>query len=336
MDLNTISLLIFGLTVLIIGGNLLLKAAVSISLRFGIPKLLIGMTVVSLATSAPELIVSIKSALKGSPDLAISNVLGSNIANLGLVLGITILFSPISISKSVYRKEWPIMMFSAIYFLIVIVDGTISKIEGGILVCFLVMTISALIKLRDKSEVELENSNEDSLFKSLFILFFGGLFLYYGSEWFIDGAIMLANSFGISERIIGITVVSVGTSIPELVTSLVAVFNKEKSISLGNLLGSNIFNVFAVLGITSLVTPLTVLDQSIINYDIYVMLFFAAIILPLIFFPKKLVLGRKEGIIILLFYTVIRISIIDKLTYIQKKNPLIRGFFYILYKNIKP
>lgn len=303
MDLNTISLLIFGLTVLIIGGNLLLKAAVSISLRFGIPKLLIGMTVVSLATSAPELIVSIKSALKGSPDLAISNVLGSNIANLGLVLGITILFSPITISKSVYRKEWPIMMFSAIYFLIVIVDGTISKIEGGILVCFLVMTISALIKLRDKSEVELENSNEDSLFKSLFILFFGGLFLYYGSEWFIDGAIMLANSFGISERIIGITVVSVGTSIPELVTSLVAVFNKEKSISLGNLLGSNIFNVFAVLGITSLVTPLTVLDQSIINYDIYVMLFFAAIILPLIFFPKKLVLGRKEGIIILLFYT---------------------------------
>ena len=301
MDLNTISLLIFGLTILIIGGNLLLNAAVSISLRFGIPKLLIGMTVVSLATSAPELIVSIKSALKGSPDLAISNVLGSNIANLGLVLGITILFSPINISKSVYKKEWPIMMFSAIYFLIVILDGIITKLEGGILICFLVMTISALIKLRDKSEVELENDNKDSLFKSLLILFFGGLFLYFGSEWFIDGAIMLANSFGISERIIGITVVSVGTSIPELVTSLVAVINKEKSISLGNLLGSNIFNVFAVLGITSLVTPLVVLDQNIINYDIYVMLFFAAIILPLIFFPKRLVLGRKEGIIILLF-----------------------------------
>ena len=304
MDLNTISLLIFGLTVLIIGGNLLLKAAVSISLRFGIPKLLIGMTVVSLATSAPELIVSIKSAIKGSPDLAISNVLGSNIANLGLVLGITILFSPINISKSVYKKEWPIMMFSAIYFLIVILDGVISKIEGGILVCFLVITISALIKLRDKSEVDLENSSEDSFLKSLIVLFFGGLFLYYGSEWFIDGAIMLADSFGISERIIGITVVSVGTSIPELVTSLVAVLNKEKSISLGNLLGSNIFNVFAVLGITSLVTPLSVLDKSIINYDIYVMLFFAAMILPLIFFPKKLVLGRKEGLIILLFYTV--------------------------------
>ena len=304
MDFNTISLLIFGLTILIIGGNLLLKAAVSISMKFGIPKLLIGMTVVSLATSAPELIVSIKSAIKGSPDLAISNVLGSNIANLGLVLGITIMFSPINITKSIYKKEWPIMMFSAIYFLIVVLDGIITKIEGGILVCFLIMTIASLIKFRDKNEEHIELEDEDSVIKSLIILIFGGIFLFYGSEWFIDGAILLANSIGISERIIGITVVSVGTSIPELVTSLVAVFNKEKSISLGNLLGSNIFNVFAVLGITSLVTPLSVLDQNIIDFDIYIMLFFAAIILPLIFFPKKLVLGRKEGVIILIFYSI--------------------------------
>lgn len=303
MDFNTISLLFFGLIVLIIGGNLLLKAAVSISLKFGIPKLLIGMTVVSLATSAPELIVSIKSALKGSPDLAISNVLGSNIANLGLVLAVTILFSPINISKSVYKKEWPIMMFSALYFLVVVLDGIITKTEGGILVCFLIMTISALIKFRDKSEIELEIENEDSIVKSLITLIFGGVFLFYGSEWFIDGAISLANSFGISERIIGITVVSVGTSIPELVTSLVAVFNKEKNISLGNLLGSNIFNVFAVLGLTSLVTPLSVVDNNIISFDIYIMLFFAALVLPLIFFPKKYVLGRKEGLIILVFYS---------------------------------
>ena len=303
MDFNTISLLFFGLIVLIIGGNLLLKSAVSISLKFGIPKLLIGMTVVSLATSAPELIVSIKSAIKGSPDLAISNVLGSNIANLGLVLAVTILFSPINISKSVYKKEWPIMMFSALYFLVVVLDGIITKTEGGILVCFLIMTISALIKFRDKSEIELEIENEDSIVKSLITLIFGGVFLFYGSEWFIDGAISLANSFGISERIIGITVVSVGTSIPELVTSLVAVFNKEKSISLGNLLGSNIFNVFAVLGLTSLVTPLSVVDNNIISFDIYIMLFFAALVLPLIFFPKKYVLGRKEGLIILVFYS---------------------------------
>ena len=230
------------------------------------------------------------------------------------------MFSPINISKSIYKKEWPIMMFSAIYFLIIILDGTISKIEGGILVCFLVMTISALINFRDKNEIELETENEDSFLKSIIILIFGGLFLYYGSEWFIDGAIKLANSFGISERIIGITIVSVGTSIPELVTSLVAVFNKEKSISLGNLLGSNIFNVFAVLGITSLVTPLSVLDQNIIDFDIYVMLFFAAIILPLIFFPKKLVLGRKEGVyyFIILFYLCLSTFFLITL----KKSPL--------------
>ena len=170
MDFNTIFLLIFGLIVLIIGGNLLLKSAVSISMKFGIPRLLIGMTVVSLATSAPELIVSIKSAIKGSPDLAISNVLGSNIANLGLVLGITILFSPINISKSVYKKEWPIMMFSALYFLIVIIDGVITKIEGGILVCFLIITIISLIKLRDKNEVDDQLENEDSIIKSIIIL----------------------------------------------------------------------------------------------------------------------------------------------------------------------
>ena len=202
-----------------------------------------------------------------------------------------------------YKKEWPIMMFSALYFLVVVLDGIITKTEGGILVCFLIMTISALIKFRDKSEIELEIENEDSIVKSLITLIFGGVFLFYGSEWFIDGAIRLANSFGISERIIGITVVSVGTSIPELVTSLVAVFNKEKSISLGNLLGSNIFNVFAVLGLTSLVTPLSVLDNNIISFDIYIMLFFAALVLPLIFFPKKYVLGRKEGLIILVFYS---------------------------------
>ena len=138
----------------------------------------------------------------------------------------------------------------------------------------------------------------------MILLVVGGICLYLGSEWFIAGAIDMASYFGITERVIGITVVSVGTSLPELVTSLVAVVKKEKSISLGNLLGSNIFNVFAVLGVTSLVSPLIVNDLNIINFDIYVMLFFAAIILPLIFFPKKFVLGRIEGLIILSCYSI--------------------------------
>jgi cation:H+ antiporter len=305
MDLNTIYLLISGLIVLVLGGNFLLKSAVSISLKFNVPKLLIGMTVVSLATSAPELIISLKSALLGSPDLAISNVVGSNIANIGLVLGLTIFLSPINISKDIYKVDWPIMMFSALFFLVIVWDGIIKWYEGGILVFLLILTIFFLIKIQKKTEedIELEVEAEDSLSKSILFLVIGGIFLYLGSEWFILGAIDLADSFGISERIIGITVVSVGTSIPELATSMIAIYNKEKGISLGNLIGSNIFNVFAVLGITSIVSPVVVGDMNIINFDIYVMLFFSAIIFPLIFFPKKFVLGRTKGFIILSLYS---------------------------------
>jgi cation:H+ antiporter len=305
MEINSILLLFSGLIVLVLGANFLLKSAVSISLKFKIPRLLIGLTVVSLATSAPELIISIKSALIGSPDLSISNVLGSNIANIGLVLGLTVFLSPIKITKDIYKYDWPIMMFSAIYFFIIISDKIINSYEGVILVCLLITTIYFLIKKQHNSEedIDLEVKPIESMSQALLFLIVGGIFLYLGSDWFISGAMSIANSIGISERIIGITVVSIGTSIPELATSMVAIFNKEKGISLGNLLGSNIFNVFAVLGITSIITPLTVSDLNIVNFDIYVMLLFSAIIFPLFFYPKKLELGRIEGIMILSFYS---------------------------------
>ncbi|MBK56027.1 MAG: hypothetical protein CMC84_01725 [Flavobacteriaceae bacterium] len=300
-------MLFFGLVLLIIGGNLLLKSAVSLSLKFNIPKILIGMTVVSFATSAPELIVSIKSAFLGSSDLAVSNVLGSNIANIGLVLGIIILISPIQISKDIYKLDWPIMMFSAIMFYLFILDLKIERYEGLILLSFLAISIFILIKHQSniQPEVDLEIGQIDSVFKSISMLIFGGILLYLGSDWFVLAAIDIANYFNVSQRIIGISVVSVGTSIPELATSLVALINKEKNISIGNLIGSNIFNVFAVLGITSMLIPLNVIDVDLIEFDIYVMLFFAIVILPLIFFPKKYILGRIEGIIIFgcyLFY----------------------------------
>ena len=300
-------MLFFGLVLLIIGGNLLLKSAVSLSLKFNIPKILIGMTVVSFATSAPELIVSIKSAFLGSSDLALSNVLGSNIANIGLVLGIIILISPIQISKDIYKLNWPIMMLSAIMFYLFILDLKIQRHEGLILFSFLVISILILIKYQSdvQQDLDLETVQIDSLFKSIFMLVLGGILLYLGSDWFVLAAIDIANYFNVSQRIIGISVVSVGTSIPELATSLVALINKEKNISIGNLIGSNIFNVFAVLGITSMLIPLNVIDVDLIEFDIYVMLFFAIVILPLIFFPKKYILGRVEGIIIFgcyLFY----------------------------------
>ena len=312
MGPNTFFVLFLGLALLILGGNLLLKSAVSISLKFKIAKILIGMTVVSFATSAPELIVSIKSAFLGSSDLAISNVLGSNIANIGLVLGIIILISPIKISKDIYKLDWPVMMLSAILFWVFIFDLVIERYEGIILFSLLCISIIILIKQQshDEENIDLEVKEVDSLSLSIFLLILGGVLLYFGSEWFVLSAIEIANYFGVSERIIGITVVSVGTSIPELATSLVALLKKEKNISIGNLIGSNIFNVFAVLGITSILTPLNVTNLNIINFDIYVMLFFAIIILPLMFFPKKLVLGRVEGLIIFILYLVYILNIV--------------------------
>ena len=301
-----------GLALLILGGNLLLKSAVSISLKFNIAKILIGMTVVSFATSAPELIVSIKSAFLGSPDLAISNVLGSNIANIGLVLGIIILISPIKISKDIYKLDWPVMMLSAVLFWLFVRDLVIERYEGIVLFSLLVISIIILIKHQSHEEenIDLEVKEVNSIPLSILMLVLGGVLLYFGSEWFVLSAIDIANYFGVSERIIGITVVSVGTSIPELATSLVALLKKEKNISIGNLIGSNIFNVFAVLGITSILTPLNVTNLNIVNFDIYVMLFFAVIILPLMFFPKKLVLGRFEGLIIFSLYVVYILNIV--------------------------
>jgi len=312
MEPNTFLVLFLGLALLILGGNLLLKSAVSISLKFNIAKILIGMTVVSFATSAPELIVSIKSAFLGSSDLAISNVLGSNIANIGLVLGIIILISPIKISKDIYKLDWPVMMLSAVLFWVFILDLVIERYEGIILFSLLCISIIILIKQQshDEENIDLEVKEVDSLSLSIFLLILGGVLLYFGSEWFVLSAIDIANYFGVSERIIGITVVSVGTSIPELATSLVALLKKEKNISIGNLIGSNIFNVFAVLGITSILTPLNVTNLNIINFDIYVMLFFAIIIFPLMFFPKKLVLGRVEGLIIFSLYLAYILNIV--------------------------
>ena len=313
MGISTFLMLFFGLALLILGGNLLLKSAVSISLKFNIAKILIGMTVVSFATSAPELIVSIKSAVLGSSDLAVSNVLGSNIANIGLVLGLIILISPIQIPKDIYRLDWPVMMISAILFYIFILDLKIQRYEGVILFSSLIVSIIILIKQRSKNNqhIDLDSEKTDTVIKSISILMLGAFFLYLGSEWFVMAAIDIANYFNISQRIIGISVVSVGTSIPELATSLVAIIKKEKNISIGNLIGSNIFNVFAVLGITSILIPLNVVDLNLIQFDIYIMIFFAFVIFPLIFFPKRLVLGRLEGSLIFGCYIFYIYSIIN-------------------------
>ena len=299
-------LIIGGLVLLILGGNWLLKSAVGLSLKLDIPKIVIGMTVVSFATSAPELIVSLKAALNGSSDLALGNVIGSNIANLGLVLGITLLFGTMEVQKSFYKTDWPVMIIaSLLLYLFLSGDKVIVQYEGIILFSFLIIFLIYLLRFQKTPAVVDEMPEDDAplpVYKIALFLVIGGLGLWGGSELLIKGAVSLAQEFGVSERIIGVTIVSIGTSIPELAASIIAVIKKEKAISLGNLIGSNVFNILAVLGITSMVTPVAVSDIGLLTNDIFWMLGISLLIFPLVFFPKGMRLNWKDGIILLSLY----------------------------------
>ena len=300
-------LILIGFILLILGGNWLLKSAVSISLGLKIPKIIIGMTVVSFATSAPELIVSINSAVNGYPDLALGNVIGSNIANLALVLGITLLIAEMDVQKSFFTTNWPVMMVASILlFLFLHNDYLISDFEGLIFVLFLIFFLVYLFRFQNYDIIDDLPEDVDLLPASKTFIFFllGSVGLWGGSELLIYGATNLALDFGITERLVGITVVSIGTSIPELAASIIAVLKKEKAISLGNLIGSNIFNILAVVGITSLITPIPANDHVIYTNDIYWMLLVSMVLPILILLPKKMELKRKSGIVLLLLYVV--------------------------------
>jgi len=294
-----------GLVLLILGGNWLLKAAVALSLKLNIPKIVIGMTVVSFATSAPELIVSIKAALDGLPDLALGNVIGSNIANLGLVLAVTVLLSGIDVNKSFYMTDWPVMMLaSLLFFAFIYFDGELQQYEGIIMVALLFVFLVYILRFQKTAVVD-EAPDDDvplPLYKTVLFLGLGGFGLWGGSELLIKGAVGMASAYGVSERVIGITVVSIGTSIPELAASVIAVIKKEKAISLGNLIGSNIFNLLAVMGIASIITPIRVMDEGLLSNDIFWMIGISFLILPLVFLPNKLRLGWRDGLVLLGFY----------------------------------
>ncbi|PCJ98456.1 MAG: hypothetical protein COA50_02835 [Flavobacteriaceae bacterium] len=305
--MQNILFIVLGLVLLIMGGNWLLKAAVALSLRLSIPKIVIGMTVVSLATSAPELIVSIKSALNGLPDLALGNVVGSNIANLALVLGITVILGTIEVKKSFYTTDWPVMMLaSLLFFGFIFFDGELQRYEGVIMVISLVIFLVYLLRFQKTAVVD-ELPEDDvllPLYKTILFFCIGGVALWGGSELLIKGAVGMANAYGVSERVIAVTVVSVGTSIPELAASIIAVIKKEKAISLGNLIGSNIFNILAVLGITSIITPIRVMDERLLSNDIFWMLGVSFLILPLVLIPRGLRLGWRNGILLIAVYAI--------------------------------
>ena len=297
--------IVLGLILLIKGGDWVLDSAILFSLRLNIPKIVVGMTVVSFATSAPELIVSINAALNGYPDLAVGNIVGSNIANLALVLGIVVFITPIKIDKIFIKYDWPAMIFvTLLFYFLLKSDYTLSLFESILFIAVLIAYLISLF-LFQKNRINDQEIDVDTSMKFLKIfslLIFGSFFLWLGSEVLIKGAISLASKLGISERIIGVTIIAFGTSIPELSTSIVAIINKEQNISLGNLIGSNIFDMLGVIGITGILSPIVISDKGLIDSDLIWMVSLAFLILPLVFFPNKMKFGRAEGILLLLFY----------------------------------
>lgn len=298
--------IIIGLFFLIKGGEYLFDGSLAISIKLKIPKFIIGMTVVSFATSAPELVVSVKSALMGYPDLALGNIVGSNIANIAFVMGIVVLLAPIKIDKVFYKFDWPIMMLITLLFYYFLKTGNfLSLVEGIIMIVVLIIYLFFILffqKNRLVDEEVFDNRVNKKYIKIFYLIVLGGFLLWLGSEVLIKGAISLASKLGISERIISVSIIAFGTSIPELSTSIIAIINKEEKISIGNLIGSNIFDMLGVIGITAILSPIYIMDEKLITSDLIWMLAIAILLLPLVFFPNKMKFGRQEGIILILFY----------------------------------
>ncbi len=301
---------IIGLVLLVVGGEFLVRSSVALSFRLKLSRMVIGLTVVSFATSAPELLVSIQAAMDGLSDISLGNVIGSNIANIGLVLGITAIIGPLAIDRDFYKFNWPVMvLLSFVLFLFLENDAVLTQLEGGILLAAIVLYLFLLIRRARKFSDTMVEDVDDTLqktsnFKIIIWLLIGGAALYFGSELLVSGAETIALTMGVSEGVIAVTLIAVGTSVPELAASVIAALKQEKAISLGNLIGSNIFNIASVLGITSIIQPIVVKDETLMSVNIYWMLGFAMVLLPLAFIPKKMILGRPKGVFIFTAYCV--------------------------------
>lgn len=306
MILNIVLLLV-GLGALTLGGDVLVKGSSRLALRFKIQPMVVGLTIVAFGTSAPELLVSLNAAFDEAPDLSVGNVVGSNISNLSLVLGSACLFGFIPINKYTARRDWLVTLLASILLYWFSANALLTNTEGIILFSCLILYLLYLLRVTRKEQVKLDyeiKESENTSFekaKDFGLLILGGICLYFGSEWFIGGAREIALDLGISERVIGLTVLAIGTSLPELFTSIIAARKGETDLALGNLLGSNIFNILSIIGITSFVHPLHV-NPGIISSDLIWMLGLTVGLLPLMLIRKKL--GTPSGIVLLSFYSV--------------------------------
>ena len=305
-----ILLLLLGVAVLLAGGELLVRGAVGLALKFKISAAVVGLTVVALGTSAPELVVSAGAALKGNPAIALGNVIGSNIVNITLILGVTTIIFPIAVSKTTRRIDLPMMLFASGLLYVVCADNSVTWIEGlGMVLILVTFIIYSIYKSRKSHEIntaeleaeDLKKNKERPLYLLILFVVVGCIGLVYGANWFLQGAESIARSLGVSDRIIAITLVAFGTSVPELAASIVAALRKQNDISLGNVIGSNLFNILGILGITALIKKLPVLPE-VLSSDLWWMIGTAIILVPIIYIGKKI--GRLGGSVLLAAYGV--------------------------------
>ncbi|MFH1153692.1 MAG: calcium/sodium antiporter [Pseudomonadota bacterium] len=303
---SNISILIVGLVTLTLGAEALVRGSASLALRLGLSSIVIGLTVVAFGTSTPELVVSINAAVNNLTDISVGNVIGSNIFNIGVILGVTAMICPVKVGLQIIRQDGPIMLAASVFSSILIMKGSISRISGMFLFSALVIyTAYAVLTARKQVGEKIEKQFEEgvppvssSLLKDFMFIGGGLVLLVTGSQLLVVSASSIARIFGLSEAVIGLTIVAAGTSMPELATSLVAAMRRQPDIAIGNIIGSNIFNIFGILGLTAIMKPISV--SGITKLDLWVMIAFSVALLPMLF--TKLKLERWEGVLLLAGY----------------------------------
>ena len=296
-------LLLLGFVTLLASGDLLVRGGVSLARHFKVSTLVVGMTVISLGTSSPELVVSLLGVARDKADFALGTVVGSNISNIGLVLGITVIIMPLVVNPRSVFPDWPIMMGATILLFFFIRDGYIVHYEGMIflflLLGFLIFSIWDSRKNQDKKE-EIPKPKY-SLLISVLIIIVSSVGLRFGADWLVKGASGIAESFDVSEFVISTSIIAFGTSVPELATSVIAAIKKESDISIGNIIGSNLFNILGILGITSAVKTIEV-NQQVLDFDIWY-LGGMSLLLLIVMLPMKMArIGRMAGVLLIAAY----------------------------------
>jgi len=297
-------LLLVGLFLLIFSGDFLVRGSVSLAAHFKVSKLVIGVVIVSLGTSAPELVVSLDAALKGHPDISVGNVIGSNIANIALILGLSALISPIKVQKKGIHLDWIVMMVASFLLLFFSLNLKLQFFEGVLMVTLLALYIFwSIRKSRKEKLASLETSPKPQykLWLSFIFVLISTGGLIYGAEFLVRGASAIAIKMGVDERVISVSVIALGTSLPELATSIAAAARKEMDVFIGNIIGSNIFNIFAILGLTSIITTIDVNPMA-IKFDIIWMLALALLLFVFLLPLRKGTISRWKGMTFLTIY----------------------------------